>query len=31
MICYFRKDFKSFIKIEIEQQDRESVNFEEMV
>ena len=31
MICYFREDFKPSIKVEIEQQDRESMDFEEMV
>ena len=31
MICYFRKRFKLSIKIEIEQKDRESVIFEEMM
>ena len=31
MICYFRKGLKPSIKIEIEQQDQESMNFEEMV
>ena len=31
MICYFRKSLKPFIKVEIEQQDRESTNFEEIV
>ena len=31
MICYFREDFKSSIKVEIEQQDQISINFEEMV
>ena len=31
MICYFRKGFKSSIKFEIKQQNRESMNFEEMV
>ena len=31
MICYFWKGFKPFIKVEIEQQDRESMDFEEMV
>ena len=31
MIYYFREDLKPSIKVEIEQQDRESVNFEEMV
>ena len=31
MICYFRKDLKPSIKVEIEQQDRESTNFEEIV
>ena len=31
MICYFRKSFKPFIKIKIEQQNRESMNFEEIV
>ena len=31
MICYFRKDLKPSIKVEMEQQDRESTNFEEMV
>ena len=31
MICYFREDFKPFIKVEMEQQDRKSMNFEEIV
>ena len=31
MICYFRKGLKSSIKFEIKQQDRESMDFEEMV
>ena len=31
MICYFREGLKPSIKVEMEQQDRESVNFEEMV
>ena len=31
MICYFREGLKPFIKVKMEQQDRESVNFEEMV
>ena len=31
MICYFWQSLKSFIKVKIEQQDRESINFEEMV
>ena len=31
MICYFRKGLKPFIKVEMEQQDRESRDFEEMV
>ena len=31
MICYFRKGLKPSIKVEIEQQDRESMVFEEMV
>ena len=31
MICYFRKGLKPSIKVEIEQQDRESMDFEEMV
>ena len=31
MICYFQESFKSSIKIKIEQQNRESVNFKEMV
>ena len=31
MICYFRESFKASIKIEMEQQDRESMDFEEMV
>ena len=31
MICYFRKDLKPSIKVEMEQQDRESIDFEEMV
>ena len=31
MICYFQEGLKPSIKVEMEQQDRESVNFEEMV
>ena len=31
MICYFREDLKPSIKVEMEQQDRESINFEEIV
>ena len=31
MICYFWKNLKPFIKVEIKQQNQESVNFEEMV
>ena len=31
MICYFRKGLKPSIKVEIEQQDRESIEFEEIV
>ena len=31
MICYFQKGLKLFIKIEIKQQDRKFVNFEEIV
>ena len=31
MICYFREGLKSSIKVEIEQQDRESMDFEEIV
>ena len=31
MICYFREDLKPSIKVEMEQQDRESIDFEEMV
>ena len=31
MICYFWKDLKPFIKVEIEQQDRASTTIEEMV
>ena len=31
MICYFQKGLKLFIKVEIEQQDRESINFGEIV
>ena len=31
MICYFQEDLKLSIKVEMEQQDREFVNFEEMV
>ena len=31
MICYFREDLKLSIKVKIEQQDWESVNFEEIV
>ena len=31
MICYFWEGFKSSIKVEMEQQDRKSINFEEMV
>ena len=31
MICYFRKSLKPSIKVEMEQQDRESMEFKEMV
>ena len=31
MICYFQKDLKPSIKIEIEQQDGETVNFEAII
>ena len=31
MIYYFREGLKPFIKVEMEQQDRESMDFEEMV
>ena len=31
MICYFRKNLKPSIKVEIEQQDRKSMSFEEMM
>ena len=31
MICYFREGLKPSIKVEIEQQDRESMDFEEIV
>ena len=31
MICYFRESFKPFIKIEIKQQDQETINHEEIV
>ena len=31
MICYFQKGIKLSIKVEMEQQDRKSMNFEEMV
>ena len=31
MIYYFREGLNSFIKVEMEQQDRESMDFEEMV
>ena len=31
MICYFWECFKPSIKVEIEQQDRESMNFEKMM
>ena len=31
MICYFREGLKLSIKVEMEQQDRESMDFEEMV
>ena len=31
MICYFRESLKPSIKVEIEQQDRESMDFEEMM
>ena len=31
MICYFREDLKTSIKVEMEQQDRESPDFKEMV
>ena len=31
MICYFREGLKPSIKVEIEQQDRETIDFEEIV
>ena len=31
MICYFRESFKPSIKVKIEKQNRESMNFEKMV
>ena len=31
MICYFRESFKPSIKVKMEQQDRESMDFEEIV
>ena len=31
MISYFRESLKPSIKVEMEQQDRESIDFEEMV
>ena len=31
MICYFRKGLKLFIKVEMEQQNRESMDFKEIV
>ena len=31
MICYFWEELKPFIKVEMEQQDREFINFEEIV
>ena len=31
MICYFRESLKPFIKVEMEQQDRKSMDFEEIV
>ena len=31
MICYFRKDLKPFIKVEMVQQDQKASDFEEMV
>ena len=31
MIWYFREGLKPFIKVEIQQQDREAMDFEEMV
>ena len=31
MICYFREGLKPSIKVEMEQQNRESMDFEEMV
>ena len=31
MICYFRQGLKLSIKVEMEQQDREAIDFEEMV
>ena len=31
MICYFREGLKPSIKVEIEQQDREAIDFEEIV
>ena len=31
IICYFRKDLKPFIKVEMEQQNQESMDFEEIM
>ena len=31
MICYFRVGLKPSIKVEMEQQDREAIDFKEMV
>ena len=31
IICYFQESLKSFIKVEIKQQDQKSRNFEEIV
>ena len=31
MICYFREGLNPFIKVKMEQQDRESMDFKEMV
>ena len=31
MICYFREDLKPSIEVEMEQQDRESMDFQEIV
>ena len=31
LICYFREDLKPFIKVEMEQSDRESMNFKEII